>query len=549
MNRTDVLSPPNSLIAQLVDVHQRQIMPARLEWLEGRITAIRPVRTAPDQFVMPGFVDAHVHIESSMLVPSEFAREAVVHGTVATVSDPHEIANVLGAEGIEFMLKDAANLPMAIHFGVPSCVPATEFETAGARLDASLVARLLDDPRLGYLSEMMDYPGVLAGRQQVIQKIAAAQSRGKPVDGHAPRLRGSRAQQYFSAGISTDHECTSEAEAREKLALGTWIQIRQGSAARNLDALWKILDRHADRCMLCTDDLHPDDFERSHIDGLVRDLVTRGCDRFGVLQAACVNPVRHYGLETGLLRVGDRADFIVVRDLDSFQVLQTVIGGEPVAREGNCLWSSRAPASPNCFRTGTVALDAFRVPAVATQLRVIEARDGDLMTDGTTDAALIEDGSALADPRRDLLKIAVTNRYHDAAPAVAFIRNFGLREGAIASSVAHDSHNIVAVGASDQALCAATNAVIEMRGGLAAVRGEQRRTLALPVAGLMSTEPCSHVAASYAQLSQFARDLGSRLRAPFMTLSFMALLVIPRLKLSDQGLFDCDRFELVSLWL
>lgn len=538
-----------SISGMLVDLHARRMYAATVSWDAGKIVAIREQAEAPPQFIMPGFVDAHVHIESSMLVPSEFGRQAVVHGTVAAVSDPHEIANVLGVAGVEFMLDNARQTPLKICFGAPSCVPATDFETAGARLDATLVATLLRDARIGYLSEMMNYPGVLRGDAEVHAKLAAARDLGKPRDGHAPGLRGTDARRYFASGISTDHECSSKDEALDKLAAGAWILIRQGSAARNLDALWTLIDEYPDRVMLCTDDLHPDDFLLGHINGIVREAIGRGADLFHVLRAACVNPVQHYRLPVGQLRPGEPADFAVVEDLTTFQVRQTVIAGNVVAQKGHCMISAAAPVAINRFAVRPKSVEDFQLVAAAPRIRVIGAIDGELATREEILPCAVAKGMAVTDPPHDLLKIAVTCRYADHAPAVGFIRGFGLSEGAIASSVAHDCHNIVCVGVSDEAMCAATNAVIHMQGGLAAVAGDVIETLPLPVAGLMSLAPSPEVARQYARLTRLAAAMGSSLRAPFMTLSFMALLVIPRLKLSDRGLFDGERFEFVNVFV
>lgn len=537
------------LTANLVDVLGERIFPAEIAVAGGRIASIRPTVETPATYISPGFVDAHVHVESSLLVPSEFARAAVIHGTVATVSDPHEIGNVLGVRGVQFMLDNAAQTPLKICFGAPSCVPATTFETAGAEITTADVAAMLDDPRIGYLSEMMNYPGVLCRDPVVLAKIRAAQERGKPVDGHAPRLRGADSKTYFASGISTDHECVSQEEALDKLALGVKILIRDGSATRNFEALCGIIPEHWKQCMFCTDDMHPDLLSQGHIDRHVRRSIAKGFDVMKVLRCACVNPVEHYRLNVGLLRVGDPADFIELADLKEFRVLRTFIEGQLVAEEGKTrLPSVRTPALNQFVKTPHNPGD-FQLSARTSRVRVIEAIDGELTTRGLIEPARLENGVALADPRRDLLRIAVVNRYRSAPPAVAFIKGVGLQRGAIASSVAHDSHNIVAVGADDDSLAAAVNAVMDAGGGLAAVRGGKTYVLPLPVAGLMSNEPFETVAAHYSRIDLIAKDLGTSLRAPFMTLSFMALLVIPELKLSDRGLFDCARMGFTDVFV
>ena len=536
---------------RLVDLHRRTIHPAKISIAGDRIASIEPLaEDAPlsDGFILPGFVDAHVHVESSMLPPAEFARVAVRHGTVAAVSDPHEIANVLGEEGLAFMLGQAARACMPIAFGVPSCVPATPFESAGATLDAAAVARLLEDPRHTYLAEMMNWPGVLSGDAEVLAKIAAAKRLGKKVDGHAPGLRGEDACRYAAAGISTDHECFTLEEARDKIAAGMKVLVREGSAARNLAALWPIVGEHPDRAMFCTDDAHHDELLRGHIDRIVARCIAQGLDRLDVLRAACVAPVEHYRLPTGLLLVGDRADFIVVDDLDEFRVRETWIAGRCVARHGESLVPHASCPAPNRFRAATFDADAFalRVEGDAPRrVRAIAVDDGQLVTGESIVEVLPRGGVLEPDPGTDTLLLTVCNRYEAAPPSLAFVRNMGLRRGAIASSVAHDSHNVIAAGADRASIAAAVNAVFAARGGLAVVHGRGVDVLPLPIAGLMSDRPAEEVAASYEALTALARELGSPLRAPFMTLSFLALLVIPALKLGDRGLFDAGAFRFV----
>jgi len=545
------MSDAFSIAGHLVDLHERRIRPATVHVQDGVITRIEDAAPddVPDRYLLPGFVDAHVHVESSMLVPSEFARAAVTHGTVATVSDPHEIANVLGVEGVEYMIEDGRDVPFTFAFGAPSCVPATTFETAGAVLDAAAVDRLLARDDVLYLSEVMNYPGVIDRDPELMTKIKSAIRYGKPIDGHAPGLRGDGVEAYASAGVQTDHECVTIEEAREKLAAGMNILIREGSAAKNFDALIPLMEETPDRLMFCSDDKHPDALVEGHIDALVRRAVAAGHDRFDVLRAACVHPVEHYGLDVGLLREGDPADFIVVGDLDRFDVRETYVHGECVARNGATRIPRKASPVVNRFDASPIEPEAFRLDARGETIRVIEAVDNQLVTSEAIVPASIEDGVAVGDPERDVLKIAVVNRYADAPPSVAFVRGFGLSKGAFASSVAHDSHNVVAVGTSDADLARAVNAVIEARGGISAVGQGTTRLLELPIAGLMSDRPYDEVARRYTALSRFVqKDLGSPMDAPFMTLSFMALLVIPQLKLSDQGLFDGETFTFVDVF-
>ena len=541
-----------SVTGRVVDLHERTIRSATVHVADGTIARIEPATDVPDQTILPGFVDAHVHVESAMLPPSEFARAAVPHGTVATVSDPHEIANVLGVEGVEYMIADGNQVPFHFAFGAPSCVPATPFETSGATLGPDAVAALLDRDDVPYLSEMMNYPGAIARDPDVMAKIEAARSRRKPVDGHAPGVQGEDARAYAAAGIDTDHECVTIEEARDKLDAGMKIAIREGSAAKNFDALIPLMNEAPDRLLFCSDDRHPDALVRSHIDGLVRRALARGYDRFDVLRAACLRPVTHYGLDVGLLREGDPADFIVVNDLEeSLTVQRTYVEGTLVAENGTTHIERVPSATVNRFAAEPVDANAFRVSAEGSRMRVIDAADNQLTTDEALVETPVEDGHAVADPSRDLLKLAVVNRYaNERPPAVAFIRGFGLERGALASSVAHDSHNIVAVGTSDAALAEAVNAVVEAQGGISVAADGAAETLPLPIAGLMSDRPAGEVARRYTDLSQIVQDdLGSRMDAPFMTLSFMALLVIPQLKLSDQGLFDGTAFDFVDLFV
>ncbi|MEM8864359.1 MAG: adenine deaminase [Planctomycetota bacterium] len=538
---------------QIVDLANRRTLPGRVTVESGRIAAIDEVAEAPATFLMPGFVDAHVHVESSMLVPTEFARAAVTHGTVATVSDPHEIGNVLGVAGVQFMLDNAAQTPFKFFFGAPSCVPATPFETAGASISVVEVEQLLDDPRIVYLSEMMNYPGVLNGDPDCLAKIKAALDRDKRVDGHAPGLRGDDAVRYISAGITTDHECFTKPEALDKLTEGCKIAIREGSAARNFEALHTLIGEHPKMTMLCSDDKHPDELCLGHINLLARRAVAAGIDPYDVLQTACANPVEHYGLSVGLLRLGDPADFIEVDSLEQFDVQRTWIDGELVSEAGNTKLASVPVEAINQFQAREVSADELspELPAAgdAVQARVIVAEDGQLVTGAESVDAPQRDGRLASDPARDLLKIVVVNRYAAAPAAVALVKNFGLERGAMASSVAHDSHNVIAVGVDDADIAAAINLVMESGGGLSAVctAESESEVLPLPVAGLMATGDCQTVGDAYGKLDQLVKAWGSPLRAPYMTLSFMALLVIPSLKLSDKGLFDGDRFEFTSL--
>jgi adenine deaminase len=534
---------------QYIDIVGKRIFPAAISVQEGVISAIQEIPAAPQQFILPGFIDSHVHIESSMLIPSAFARLAVIHGTIGTISDPHEIANVCGVEGVHYMINNGKKVPFHFFFGAPSCVPATTFETAGASINSEEVATLLDNKDIYYLSEMMNFPGVLFKDEEVMKKIKAAHAVGKPVDGHAPGLMGEDAQKYIEAGISTDHECFTIEEAVDKLSYGMKILIREGSAAKNFEALYELIDDHPNSVMLCSDDKHPDSLVLGHINQLCARAVAKGLNVFNILKAACINPVVHYQLPTGMARVNDPANFIVIEDLTHFKVAQTYINGQLVAEKGQSLIQPIDEKIINQFDTTLIKVEDIQVdlgtyPTKENKIAVIEAIDGQLITNYLWEDPTITDGKIISDTNKDILKIVVYNRYHPAAPKMAFIKNFGFKHGAIASTVAHDSHNIIAVGVNDHEIVQAINAVIQEKGGISCVKEQESKVLGLPVAGLMSKDDPYMVAEAYSTIDAMAKSLGSKLGSPFMTLSFMALLVIPHLKLSDKGLFDGDRFKL-----
>jgi adenine deaminase len=542
-----------SISGNVVDIFNKQIYFGEVTIENGLIKLIEKKVAAEGHehaaaYILPGFIDSHVHIESSMLVPAEFAKLAVVHGTVATISDPHEIANVCGMEGVEFMIANGKTVPFKFHFGAPSCVPATIFETAGASLNATDVEILLQKDEIKYLSEMMNFPGVLFGDEEVMKKIAAAKKYNKPVDGHAPGLKGADAKKYIEAGISTDHECFTAEEALEKLQYGMKILIREGSAAKNFEALIDLLNAHAGEMMFCSDDKHPDSLEVGHINKLCSRAVAKGIDVFKVLQAACINPVLHYKMDVGLLKQGDQADFILVEDLVHFNVLQTYINGLLVAEKGKSLIDGKKSGVINQFNCDEQMPNAFSYAYSGEKtIFVIEALEGQLITNKLVIEPKIMNNEIVSDVSNDILKMVVVNRYKNAPVARSFVKNFGLKQGAIASTVAHDSHNIIAVGVDDASICKAVNLVIKEQGGVSSVSEKKEMILPLPVAGLMSNEDGYKVATAYTAIDKMVKEeLGSVLAAPFMTLSFMALLVIPHLKLSDLGLFNGDSFEFVS---
>ncbi|WP_397445367.1 adenine deaminase [Polaribacter sp. R77954] len=531
----------------IVDIQNQRIFKGEIVVENDKIIAIHEANHTKENYILPGFIDAHIHIESSMLVPSEFAKIAVIHGTVATVSDPHEIANVLGVKGVDFMIENGKKVPLKFNFGAPSCVPATSFESAGAIINADDIKLMMENPDIKYLAEMMNYPGVLFDDAEVLAKIQHAKNNHKPIDGHAPGLRGENATKYIAAGISTDHECFSFDEAKEKLAKGMKVIIREGSAAKNFEALIDLLPDNYKNMMFCSDDKHPDDLLLGHINQLCERAVAKGNDVFKVLQAACINPVKHYNLGVGLLQKGDFADFVVVDNLINFNVLETYINGELVAKNGESFVKSVDFEILNNFNTNEKKVADFEYKSSTKKIRVIEVLDGELVTNQIECESLIEDGNLVSNTKTDVLKMTVVNRYQNNAPAIAFIKNFGLKEGAIASSVGHDSHNIIAIGVSDELICKAVNLIIKNRGGVCAVTSTEEKIVSLPVAGIMSDKSAQEIGKNYAELDKMAKEMGSKLRAPYMSLSFMALLVIPSLKLSDKGLFDGNTFQFTSL--
>ena len=532
---------------QIVDIGNQRIFKGEVTFENGVITSIIEKNHDVNQFIMPGFIDAHIHIESSMLVPSEFAKLAVAHGTIATISDPHEIANVMGLEGVNFMIENGKNTPFKFYFGAPSCVPATDYESSGASINSDAIKELLAKDDIKYLSEMMNYPGVLNKDKEVMQKLAWAKLFNKPVDGHAPGLRGESLTTYIQSGMSTDHECFSFEEGLEKLEKGMKILVREGSAAKNFEALISLLPRYYENMMFCSDDKHPDDLILGHINDLCSRAIKKGMDLFKVLQVACINPINHYNLDVGQLRVGDSADFLVVKDLYEFQTIRTYISGNKLFDNGATFLTPVYFKVINNFNISDKEISDFSYKSNASKIKVIEAYNGELVTGTSIENSTIINGNLISNTEIDVLKIAVVNRYNDQKPAIGFIKNFGLKEGAIASSVGHDSHNIVVVGVTDEDLCKAVNMLVEYKGGICALSSVKQMILPLPIAGIMSDQEGRIVADKYAQIDTFSKELGSTLEAPFMTLSFMALLVIPSLKLSDKGLFDVQNFSFTSL--
>ncbi|MDD3160012.1 MAG: adenine deaminase [Candidatus ainarchaeum sp.] len=529
----------------IVDIVNRQIFKGTIQVKNKKIESIKKEEVKENQFILPGFIDSHIHIESSMLIPSEFSKIAVKHGTVGVVTDPHEIANVLGMKGIEFMIKNSKKAKLKIYFGAPSCVPATCFESSGAIIDSKDINKLLSKKEIICLSEMMNFPGVIHKDKEILKKIDAAKKHHKVVDGHAPGLTGKNAKKYIDAGISTDHECSTLEEAQEKIKYGMKILIRQGSAAKNFDNLIPLIKKYPNQIMFCSDDKHPDDLIKGHINLLVKKAIKEKYDLMDVLRAATLNPIKHYGLNVGLIQKGDKADFIVVDNLANFRVLKTYVDGEEIIEEKINRISKEKPI--NNFLAKKILQKDIEVKDLGKKIKVIKAIDKQLLTKTMIVSPKIKNGQIVSDNKKDVLKIVVLNRYKKSKPSIAFINGFKLKKGAIASSIAHDSHNIVAVGENDKDIIDAINRVIENRGGLAYATNGKINSLRLPFAGLMTNEDGNKTAKKYQELDLIVRKFGTKLHAPFMTLSFMALLVIPQLKISDKGLFDVEKFSFTKL--
>ena len=532
----------------IVDLINQKIFPATIKIENGKISDIFKTSKDFKNYIIPGFIDSHIHIESSMLTPSEFARIAVIHGTVAAVADPHEIANVMGINGVYYMIKNASKVPFKFYFGAPSCVPASTFETSGGVITTKDIQTLLGNNNIKFLAEMMNYPGVIYNDSDVMEKIELAKKYSKPIDGHAPGLVGADLKKYVYTGITTDHECSTFEEAHEKIKLGMKILIRDGSAAKNFEELVPLLENHWQSCMLCSDDKHPDDLVKGHINLMVKKAIENKIDPIKVFIAASLNPIRHYNLDVGLLRKGDSADFLIVDSLDKFNISSTYINGVQVAKSGKTLIKKVKSKIINNFKIEKLKPSDFSISASSEKINVIVAIEGQIFTQKTIETPNIKDGYVESNIDKDVLKIAVVNRYKKAKPAIGFIKNFGIKEGAIASSVSHDSHNIIAVGITDESICKATNLIIKNKGGISAVGKNLESVLKLPVAGIMSDNSYDKVARKYTDINNMARKLGSKLKAPFMSLSFMALPVIPRIKITDKGLFDSENFRFINLF-
>ena len=538
-----------NVYSNLIDIHRKEIYPARITIKKGKIKEISKTRKSVKGFIMPGLIDSHIHIESSMTTPGSFAMTAVSRGTTGVVSDPHEIANVLGIEGVKFMLEDSKKVPLKFWFGAPSCVPATNFESSGDTINSEGIKKLLMNPEIKYMAEMMNFPGVIYDDPEVYEKIKIAKECNKPIDGHAPGLTGENLKKYVSAGITTDHECSTLEEAKERISLGMKILIREGSAAKNLNALKDLIRTDPEKVMLCSDDLHPEMLVERHLDKIISSLINEGFNVFDVIRSCTINPTEHYNLNAGLLRPGDAADFIKVNDYKTMEVLETWINGEMVYNRGRVLFNYPGSEGINKFNCSELNASNIKIKDQGKKIRVIEALDGELITKETIWKPASESRFIDADIESDILKIVVKDRYNDSPPAIGFIKGFSLKQGAFASSVAHDSHNIICIGTNDDDIAAAINEIVRMKGGLSVVARGKVNSLQLSIAGIISDQPVNDVATKYKALSELVKSFGCSMSAPFMTLSFMALLVIPDLKISDKGLFDGRSFRPVPLYV
>lgn len=528
----------------LVNPFTEEIYPAEVEIQDGIIKCVRQIGGKFNQYILPGFIDAHIHIESSMLTPSRFAEAVVPHGTTSVVSDPHEIANVLGIRGINYMIKDSSHVPLNVFFTAPSCVPATQFETSGAVISSKEIDEILKDDEIVALGEMMNFPGVLSDDPEVMAKIAVAKKHQKPVDGHAPLLSGDGLCKYVAAGISTDHECTLKEEVIEKRKLGMNVMLRQGSSAKNLPDL---IGAGGD--FIISDDKHPEDLLKGHVDLMLKEAVELGEDPVKAVKMVTFNPASHYGLNRGLIAPGKAADIVIVDDLKSFNVKEVYIAGNLSACEGKSLFPVNPAELENTFKMSPKKPVHFEISSSKKEekVRVIDVIEGQLLTEKHETALPVECGKIRPDVEYDILKIAVLERYGHNRMTNAFVRGFGLKNGAIASSVAHDSHNIIAVGTNSQDMADAVNNLVKNNGGLVTVSNGCIHSLKLPIGGLMSTRSAEDVAFKLEILHNAAADMGCKLASPFMTMSFLALLVIPKLKVSDRGLFDVEKFDFVDV--
>ena len=564
--------------AYILDVLTDSVYPARITIEAGIFKEIVPIHVTEETkidvegLMLPGFIDSHIHIESSMMTPAQFAKIAVRHGTTAVVCDPHEIANVCGIEGIEFMIENASTVPFNFYFAAPSCVPATAFETSGAILDSDDIEFLLQKDEIVALAEMMNFPGVIGQDSEVLRKLELARKYKKPIDGHAPLVSGKDLDKYIEQGIVTDHECSSFQEAMEKKQKGMKIMVRDGSSAKDMEALFdfseriehyknqdsfgiipnEVLSRRLHSPIfdfIVSDDKHPNDLIRGHLNESVKKAADLGIDIIKAIEMVTINPAAHFDLDAGSIVTGAKADFIIIDNLNDLNILKTYISGECVFDGEEVLFDIGEVEVENSITSDEKFAEDFDVyfDGDECKVNVIECTDGDLLTKKATARLITKDGIVQPDIFQDILKIAVVERYGSNTVANGFIKGFGLKKGAIASSIAHDSHNIVVVGYSSEMMAEAVNTVIENKGGIAVVSEDFEDSLSLPIAGLMSNEDAYDIAKKLDILHRMASALGCKLDSPFMTMAFMSLLVIPSIKLSDKGLFDGDSFEFMDV--
>lgn len=550
-----------SITGNLVDVINETIIPSEVTIENGIIADINSIKTKCDNFIIPPFVDSHLHFESSMLMPSEFARNAAIHGTVGIISDPHEIANVLGMEGIKYFIDDIKNVPTKIFFGAPPCVPATDFETAGATITTEDIEELFKNYKLNLLSEVMNFPGVINDEENIINKIKIAKTYGKVIDGHCPKLTENDLKKYINAGISTDHEVTKCSEAEEKIANGMIIQIRNGSAAKNFNRLYPLIDKYPDKLMFCSDDLEPNDLKKGHINLIVKEAIKRKMNIMNILKIASINPIKHYNINVGTLKIKEPADFLIVNNLNDMEIIKTFCNGNIIAENGSTNIKYKKPKIINNFNAEPIKIEDIQLKIsnknqnkTNVNVNVIRIMKKTIITQREIHNLEVKNGYIMPKINRtkeEINKLVIVNRYKkDTKPAVAFVVGFGFDMMAIASSVSHDSHNIIAIGGDDMLICEAINKVIEAKGGIAVTWGNKNklyhRILKLPIAGLISDLNIEEVTKTM-DIIKKAAEIESKTNSPFMMLSFLSLLVIPEIKLSDKGLFDVNKFEFMNI--
>ncbi len=531
----------------ILNIYTDEIYPGEIEIEKGVIQSIREVSSFFNEIIVPGFIDSHIHIESSKLTPSRFAEIALKHGTTSVVADPHEIANVMGLEGIEYMLNDARNSPLKFNFAAPSCVPTTEYETAGATIDSNVIDDLLRKDEFVSLGEVMDYNGVIEGKEDLIAKIESAKKHKKPIDGHAPLVTGEDLQKYVKYGIDTDHECTSKREAAEKRRMGVKIMIREGSESHMLEELL-----HSDADFIVSDDICAEDLIDGHIDKLLRKAVSLGMDAFEALKLVTINPAKHYNLNVGSITPGKQADLVFIDNLEDFNVKRVIVDGNTIYKKQKLLYRANPMPVKTTLKITPKTAEDFDVKAQdenhkSATVNVINVEDNTIISSHDTAKLSIDRNTVIPSVFEDILKISVIERYGGNTIANGFVHGFNIKNGAIASSVSHDSHNIIAVGTNSQYIAEATNKIIENKGGLVAMSNKEMIDLPLPIAGLMSDKSANVVSKVSSSLNELVSSMGCTLSSPYTTLSFLALPVVPSIKITNKGLFDVDANKFIDV--